>query len=263
MNTRYTSILLGIVAGLAPMIAQAVPISAASFYEEVTAYPIEKFGHSEGTLTLQESIQGRGSVDGWAKTTGGALPTASIDFYLSGHFPNGINGRAIATTSYSWLIEQIGGAPYYSTVPVIVTTKGDVSYEAVGDVDIGFLYAKAGFNWLSQYSEFKADLTNADGGSGNMSFDESFKKFVGIGNIYSVGLTAWGHADADDGESIHFSAYVDPLIIIDPTFARASDFRVVFSEGIGPIPLPATAWLFGSGLLGLVGATRRNRKIAA
>lgn len=244
--------------GVAPIIAQAVPVPAAGFYEEVTAYPIEKFGYNPGTLTIQESIAGRGSAEGYAKTTGGLLPTASMDFHLTGHDPYGINGRAIAKTGYYWSIEQVGGAPYYATVPVMVTTSGSVSYDAVGDVKIGYLYAEAGFNWLSSYGAFKADLTNAVGPSGTENFDQSFKKFVGIGNVYSVGLTAWGHAEADDGESIHFSAYVDPLIVIDPSFSRASDFRVVFSEGIGAVPLPPTIWLFGSGLLGLISIARRN-----
>jgi hypothetical protein len=228
MKSACSLVLLGIVVGLAPILAEAVPVPAASFHEEVTAYPIERFGYHPGTLTIQESIAGRGSVEGFAKTTGGMLPTASMDFHLTGHDPSGINGRAIAMTHYYWAIEQVGGAPYYANVPVIVTTSGSVSYDAVGDVDIGYLYAEAGFNWLSSYGAFKADLTNAVGPSGSESFDQSFRKFVGIGNVYSVGLTAWGHAEADDGESIHFSAYVDPLIVIDPNFSRAGDFRVVF-----------------------------------
>jgi hypothetical protein len=29
---------------------------------------------------------------------------------------------------------------------------------------------------------------------------------------------------------------------------------------VDPIPIPAAAWLFGSGLLGLVGVMRRNKK---
>src|SRR3989344_7196595 len=114
MKTSRSLVLLGIVMGLAPIIAQAVPVPAAGFYEEVSAYPIEKFGHSPGTLTIQESIERRGSAEGFAKTTGGLLPTASIDLHLTGYDPSGMNGRAIAETGYYWAIEEVAGTPYYA-----------------------------------------------------------------------------------------------------------------------------------------------------
>ena len=43
-------------------------------------------------------------------------------------------------------------------------------------------------------------------------------------------------------------------------FAGFSPFFSINTDYSAPIPIPAAAWLFGSGLLGLVGVARRRRK---
>lgn len=43
----------------------------------------------------------------------------------------------------------------------------------------------------------------------------------------------------------------------DPVMSGATDFSVDLN--FAPVPIPAAAWLFGSGLLGLVGIARRNK----
>ena len=40
----------------------------------------------------------------------------------------------------------------------------------------------------------------------------------------------------------------------------ADDFPISNGGGTNPVPVPAAAWLFGSGLVGLVGVARRRRK---
>lgn len=69
-------------------------------------------------------------------------------------------------------------------------------------------------------------------------------------------------------DSLHFytdssaSAYIDPIITIDLAFATTHPgYSIAFSQGIGnvaPVPVPAAAWLLGSGLLGLIGVARRK-----
>jgi hypothetical protein len=49
------------------------------------------------------------------------------------------------------------------------------------------------------------------------------------------------------------TASVDPYIYVDPTFLNAGDYSIEVSPNIGNIsaaPLPATAWLLGSALVG-------------
>jgi hypothetical protein len=62
------------------------------------------------------------------------------------------------------------------------------------------------------------------------------------------------------------SASIDPIFVIDPSFADADLFSIITSPGIGnspaTTPLPATLPLFvtGAGLLGVLGSRRRRRR---
>lgn len=55
------------------------------------------------------------------------------------------------------------------------------------------------------------------------------------------------------------NAFADPIITIDPNFVDAALFDIVFSPGLDVVPIPASVYLFGSGLLGLVGMARRKK----
>ena len=73
-----------------------------------------------------------------------------------------------------------------------------------------------------------------------------------------VSVMAYASLKLDMGESgsSGANAYADPVISIDPGFADAHLFDIVFSPGV--IPVPAAVWLFSSGILGLIGLARRG-----
>jgi hypothetical protein len=86
--------------------------------------------------------------------------------------------------------------------------------------------------------------------------------FVTAGEILTVNMTVGSAAASGtciDGCLLidQGSAYVDPIIEIDPDFANASGYSLVFSTGIGNgvTPIPATLPLFATGLgaLGVLG----------
>jgi hypothetical protein len=85
---------------------------------------------------------------------------------------------------------------------------------------------------------------------------------------YDIAMEAKASATANLLVGAGASASIDPLFTIDPTFAFANDFTLVFSDGIdnGPTntPVPAALPLFVTGLggLGLLG-WRRKRKAQA
>jgi len=45
-----------------------------------------------------------------------------------------------------------------------------------------------------------------------------------------------------------------------PTGNQFAFDDIVYNEAVAAVPVPGTAWLFGSALLGLIGATRRSKK---
>ena len=215
--------------------------------------------YKEGTVEWSESILGQGSLIGSATTRGMVLPMANIDLALAG-LEYGITGCARASIYYFWAVEQIGGDPYYGKIPVHITTAGSVSRTASGSVGLGYLYAKVSFGWDPwSYTNYEADLT---GETGTESFNEEFTRKVYKDTQFIVGLLVQGGAtNAFNGGTVNMSGYVDPIFVIDPTWDRAKDFKLVFSEGISPqpqpVPEPATLLLIASGLMGLAGLRKK------
>ena len=60
-----------------------------------------------------------------------------------------------------------------------------------------------------------------------------------------------------DSFALNYQAYIptnSPL-----TSAQGQPYNLYMTGVVKPVPLPAAAWLFGSGLLGLVGLARRKK----
>jgi hypothetical protein len=246
---------------LMPANVGALTVSPANFGEQI--YHTNNFTpgfftikYVEGTVERSDSIIGAGSLNGSASTSGSVLPMASFDLSLEGQ-GIGINGGAYAALTYYWGVEQIAGAPYGSLIPVKISTAGSVSGSTSGDATIGYLYAKVILGWGGS---FEADLTNQTGAE---SFNKEFTKNVYKDTQYSFGLIVRGEGWAEDGGSVNIGGYVDPIIVIDPDWSRAGDFKLVFSAGISgqpssaAVPEPATVLLLGSGLAA-IGWKRRK-----
>lgn len=69
-----------------------------------------------------------------------------------------------------------------------------------------------------------------------------------------------GAAGCTDGPTL-YTGLVGPTIGIHMNFALSAGDQVTFDTRfeVTPVPLPAAAWLFGSGLMGLVGMARRKK----
>ena len=93
---------------------------------------------------------------------------------------------------------------------------------------------------------------------------------VGTGYINYLLLETFIHVSTTSpGGTASASGFIDPTVIIDPSFEFASQYHIEFSQGItngaaAATPLPAALPLFASGLgaLGLLG-WRRKRKVLA
>ena len=95
------------------------------------------------------------------------------------------------------------------------------------------------------------DVNNVSGGSITLSGSKNFT----LGMSWDGGTTYYGDTNAvliiedPDGYRIKFDGN---LVTGAPVTGRT------LAIDVSPVPVPAAAWLFGSGLLGLVGVARRR-----
>jgi len=74
---------------------------------------------------------------------------------------------------------------------------------------------------------------------------------------------AQGGAFTGTGDGTNFSIGWTSLIVGGPFNGQIGTYNVTGTYAVAAIPVPAAAWLMGSGLIGLVGVARRRRKAAA
>lgn len=159
----------------------------------------------------------------------GSAQAALMNFTLTGevnyadsnlfNLAEGDAVTVVGTFDDSVLSGGTGSVSFAGTGNTFVVTAGDASFTEADDTSDGGVYPRL-------------DLTA-------YTFDDFFFQF-GPGGVdgwyFDSGL---GYFDADDGDSG----------IVNGTWV---DFSM------SPVPVPAAAWLLGSGLLGLVGIARRK-----
>jgi hypothetical protein len=95
------------------------------------------------------------------------------------------------------------------------------------------------------------DVTNTSGGSITLSNDANFV----LGISWNGGVNYFG----DAGSSIQSSPDTY-LIAFDGIFQGRRISGSTLAVDLAPIPLPASVWLLGSGLIGLAGVARRKKR---
>jgi len=88
---------------------------------------------------------------------------------------------------------------------------------------------------------------------GSILFDWGATTNIDVVNVWNVCTGCGAYTSTDvDGDGTPGIGMIDGPF---PGFSANFDF-------VAPIPVPAAVWLFGSGLVGLVGVARRRRKAA-
>jgi hypothetical protein len=106
-------------------------------------------------------------------------------------------------------------------------------------------------------------------GFGVITFDQTFTldATTGVGNL-GVGTNCQGNGIACGGVGPNFNGPIDAggaivagtqhWVVTTPQFGSPTFSPVLTAQQTPTVPVPAAAWLFGSGLLGLAGAARRR-----
>lgn len=188
---------------------------------------------------------------------------------------NGGTGAVSGALSYQFRI--VSSDPYDPGnpvhVPTIVSFKGSASASAGPNFGATTSFAIAGTDYAESYrvtvGAIPSTLHQINGISqpfSGPSFDEHKLYSIIASSFNRIDLYASAVAYGGIGGA---SAFIDPYIQIDPSFADAAKYHIELSAGIGnfgplsTVPLPASLPMFGAGLLGL-GALgfRRRRSLA-
>jgi hypothetical protein len=177
-------------------------------------------------------------------------PTAAISVDLSGTGHGANSADAVASLIYYWKVEQIAGPPR-SMAPVRIHVEGEVSSALAGDAAAN-VFAEVVINFIGSHASFVAGAKPGDPFTGN-SFNRTFTREVSTRSEFWTTLFARGTATVSHDDApgtARLDAFADPLIEIDPAWEHASDFRVLFSSGIGvaAVPEPAAYLLWAAGL---------------
>jgi hypothetical protein len=94
---------------------------------------------------------------------------------------------------------------------------------------------------------------NLLGGSNRLDIEETSNDFFGLPSLW----------ETEDGP-LGFGATFDVTQVLETPSSPSSVFvystlKFVGVSTVNPVPIPASVWLFGSGLLGLIGIARRKK----
>jgi hypothetical protein len=238
MKTTFQIVLCLLASAFGPGTARAVELAPATFDESIGAAQTSVNGVdplAPESIVVSVMTVDYGSADGVATTVGGAHPSVDTHLDINGYAPYGTAGGGAARIFYYWAVEQVGGAPYEGLVPIRIVASGNVSRGIAGDVELGLLYAFATFNLHNELVQLEASLCDAQGCyTGGDGFAESFVADVALDTAYSVQLHTNGYDAVEPAATASFQAAAEAVLVIDPDFARAGDFRIVYSAGIAP-----------------------------
>ena len=174
------------------------------------------------------------------------------------------NGSFTATT-----VQSNGGI--YSGNLVADTSVASPSFPVVKQANVG-----AGLLVPGQAINVSFDLFGSVSGSGGVFFAEGFSELSGGGTsaseIFGGGplfpngtwttynFTHIAGPDISGGFTLQLKTDcgANPGCVVDAYIDNVS-----IMADVNPVPVPAAVWLFGSGLLGLIGVARRKKALAA
>jgi hypothetical protein len=238
MSTFKNIKLLGVAAALGASLLMAAPAQAS--YGTVTAKldSINPAGPNTG-----------GGVFNFTRTggtfTGTLLPNSPANKFI-GICLDLFEGISVGST-HTWVVDDLENAPI--DVPPTLGARANDLRKLIGGALVGGLLSNASLLTADQAAALQLavwEIVNETGGTYNVN--------SGVFNVGSRGTTTT--RAAANTLLAGLSGYTAAKNLYALTNATYQDFLV-------QTPIPAAAWLLGSGLLGLFGISRRRRQVVA
>jgi hypothetical protein len=174
--------------------------------------------------------------------------------------------EATASLDYYFVVEQqpdsaLPTGVTVTSVPIIIPTVAMTSGDASGDLDYAIAGIFATGNLAGEFACLGATSGNSHCNSAPTSFSKNFTTNWVVGNTSEVNISAVFQFQSASSP-ISFSASVDPLPEIDPSYLYASDFTLDFSPNppASAVPEPSSVWLAGCCMVGWVGISVRRKR---
>jgi hypothetical protein len=254
--------------------------------------PESVFADYSDSSTLADGSTLTWSGQGQALTTGGNVPAADVvgssQLEITGETGRyGIPVEVGASVSYAVSIQPKEGVTlpagqFYFDVPITILAAGSVFWQgtaldaewlngiATSIVNVGGDSARA----VTGYGGKCANVITCQQNSASAQFEQLFQKTLtwNAANSFAgsvpVSLTAnvdfrpstassFNIGDYIESNSISAQAVADPVLgFVNPEDAELFEFIVSPGISVSAVPVPGAVWLFGSGLIGLLGLAR-------
>lgn len=254
MNASTRMKLLGVVAGVAAAVAVAVPAQAA-YYGDVTAKTAGRpVPTGNGGVFAFDRVVGGPNNDFAGTLVTNDPVNRFIGFCLEVGENINVNGA-----TYYWNVRDVEDAPIATPGAMGATRASDIA--KLVTLALGGSLANAltyGADTVAAFQlalwEIAIERTNGSGGSYDLNTGGFRSTTSGIGTFTTDQIN---QAQAWLGTLSGSNTIGEARYLLALTRAGVQDMLV-------QTPIPAAAWLLGSGLLGLLGISRRRRqKVAA
>ena len=213
------------------------------------------------------------SASGWtiaSAETGRLAFTLDSSINVPADAPIGIYSSASVTSVNNQIMDEFtigagGGLAIGNAANILLQVKLDGDYQLQGSQS-GMSLANFNVN-AGVIGDFHNVVSFSIGGISSPGADEFHRLWefiipVTVGSTFKVEalMSGWlSSTNFEPGESGNNHLFIDPIYRVSN--APGYDLNIVSSAGapISPIPVPAAVWLFGSGLIGLIGIARNKK----
>jgi hypothetical protein len=164
--------------------------------------------------------------------------------------------------------DAAAGISGFTSGPGLADVSGHVSIPGYGtEIDYSHVYIDIsgvdGYGWLNQPDSAASNCT-ANTTTGCGGFSQALQGNLYNGVQFAISTDKKGN-QSDQSTGTPFTAaagtYTWTAVLAVPEGGKSKVYQLPFTVTLTApeVPVPAAAWLFGSGLLGLAGTARRRR----